>query len=160
MHNFITWFVRFLVRYKKRGYKRVFSSSPELNRLSVSFVSFRFMIRHRWSYFSPQFVYLLVEDTKRSFAHWFTSNRPFHFSIHYGRSHLSAHWSTRFHSSYIHWSRARNAVRWLVHQTPGDTSIGYGSEQRDSGPWASVERRDAWDIKWATDDPNQVGMAC
>lgn len=30
-------------------------------------------------------------------------------------------------------------------------------ESVDSGPWASVERRDAWDIVWATDDPNQVG---
>lgn len=51
-------------------------------------------------------------------------------------------------------------VRWLVYQTPGDTSIGYGIEPRDLGPWASVERRDTWDIKWATDDPNQVGTVC
>lgn len=24
------------------------------------------------------------------------------------------------------------------------------------GPWASVERRDTWDMVWANDDPNQV----
>ena len=42
-------------------------------------------------------------------------------------------------------------------QPPGDTSKGgAGRESVDLGPWASVERRDTWDVIWATDDPNQV----
>lgn len=42
-------------------------------------------------------------------------------------------------------------------QPPGDTSKGSsGRESVDLGPWASVERRDTWDVIWATDDPNQV----
>ncbi|CAN0385934.1 unnamed protein product, partial [Hapterophycus canaliculatus] len=37
-----------------------------------------------------------------------------------------------------------------------DTSKSTGRDPDDSGPWASVERRDTWDIMWAADDPSQL----
>ncbi|CAM9614606.1 unnamed protein product, partial [Ectocarpus sp. 12 AP-2014] len=47
-------------------------------------------------------------------------------------------------------------VQDLDSKPPGDTSKGVGRESLDNGPWANLERRDTWDIVWATDDPNQL----
>lgn len=41
-------------------------------------------------------------------------------------------------------------------QPPGDTSTGKGRGDVDAGPWVGFGRRDAWDMVWAADDPNQV----
>eukprot|EP00904_Undaria_pinnatifida_P002695 jgi/Undpi1/12426/HiC_scaffold_5.g02098.m1 len=46
------------------------------------------------------------------------------------------------------------SVQDLEAKAEGDTSKGMASV--DPGPWAGVERRDAWDAVWATDDPNQL----
>lgn len=42
---------------------------------------------------------------------------------------------------------------------PGDTSTAERKGGAIAGPWAGFERRDIWDVLWATDDPHQVSEA-
>ncbi|CAB1118236.1 unnamed protein product [Ectocarpus sp. CCAP 1310/34] len=55
-----------------------------------------------------------------------------------------------------HALKVENNIVILDGRSPGDTSKGAGRESLDNGPWASLERRDTWDMVWATDDPNQL----